>query len=160
MVSSKPIIIVDVDGTLADVTHRLHYIRGHGKPNWKRFFDEQRHDLPKENIVKRVCELAKDHEIVIVTGRPDKYLDETRDWLAKYKIPYSRIFMRPAGDNRPDYIVKKQILGEIGAQRVVLVLDDRPRVCEMYRQSGLKVFEVPSDEWNQEINEIYRKKNL
>ena len=72
-----PIVIVDMDGTLADVGHRLHYIRGRGKPNWKRFFEEQRHDLPKKDILKQVCDLAKAHEIVIVTGRPDKYLDET-----------------------------------------------------------------------------------
>ena len=154
-----PIVIVDMDGTLADVSHRLRYIRGHGKPNWKRFFEEQRHDLPKKDILKQVCDLAKTYEIVIVTGRPDKYLDETAAWLRKYKVPYSRIFMRPAGDHRPDYIVKKQVLGKIGPEQVALVLDDRPRVCEMYRQAGLKVIEVASDEWNKEINEIYRTKS-
>ena len=154
-----PIVIVDMDGTLADVSHRLRYIRGRGKPNWKRFFEEQRHDLPKNRILKQVCDLAKVYEIVIVTGRPDKYLDETAAWLRKYKVPYSRIFMRPAGDHRPDYIVKKQILSKIGPEQVVLVLDDRPRVCEMYRQAGLKVIKVISDAWNKEINEIYRKRS-
>ena len=155
-----PIVIVDMDGTLADVGHRLHYIRGRGKPDWKRFFEEQRHDLPKKRILKQVCELANTHEIVIVTGRPDKYMDETAAWLRKYKVPYSRLYMRPAGDHRPDFLVKKDILKKkIGAHRVVIVLEDRPRVCEMYRQAGLKVIEVPSDQWSQEVNEVYRKKS-
>jgi uncharacterized HAD superfamily protein len=158
--SAKGIVIVDMDGTLADVKHRLKYIRGAGKPNWKRFFQEQRHDKPNKEIKKQVCELAKEHEIVIVTGRPEKYLHETAEWLRKYKIPFSRIFMRPGGDHRPDYVVKKDILEkQIGKDGVVLVIEDRPRVCEMYRKEGLKVVQVASDQWSQEINEVYQKKS-
>jgi uncharacterized HAD superfamily protein len=160
MPEEKPIVIVDMDGTLADVGHRLHYIRGKGKPNWKKFFSEQRHDLPIKAILKQVCELAGDHEIVIVTGRPKQYFHETQQWLRKYKVPYSRLYMRPKGDHRPDFLVKKDILKkDIGAQRVVMVLEDRPRVCEMYRQAGLKVIEVPSDQWSQEVNEVYRERS-
>lgn len=155
----KPIVIVDMDGTLADVNHRLHWIRGPGKKNWKRFFEEQKHDEPNPDIVDQVRQLAKSHEIVIVTGRPDKYQHETAKWLRKYKIPCSRIFMRPAGDHRPDYVVKKEILNQIGPQQVVLVFDDRPQVCDMYRREGLKVVEVASDQTNQEVNEIYQKKS-
>src|SRR2546423_3037234 len=159
MPEEKPIVIVDMDGTLADVGHRLHYIRGKGKPDWKKFFSEQRHDLPIKAILKQVCELAANHEIVIVTGRPEQYFHETQQCLRKYKVPYSRLFMRPAGDHRPDFLVKKDILKKkIGAQRVVMVLEDRPRVCEMYRQAGLKVIEVPSDQWSQEVNEVYRER--
>lgn len=148
-----------MDGTLADVRHRLHHIRGRGKPNWKRFFTEQQHDRPKKDIVAQVRELAKTHEIVIVTGRPEQYMAETARWLRKYNIPFSRIFMRRAGDHRPDYVVKKEILDAIGPERVALVLDDRPRVCEMYRKAGLNVVEVPSDESNQTVNEIYQAKS-
>ena len=160
MPEEKPIVIVDMDGTLADVGHRLHYIRGKGKPDWKKFFSEQRHDLPIKAILKQVCDLAGNHEIVIVTGRPEQYSHETQQWLRKYGVPYSRLYMRPAGDHRLDFLVKKDILKKkIGAQRVVMVLEDRPRVCEMYRQAGLKVIEVPSDQWSQEVNEIYRERS-
>src|SRR5437764_8390195 len=121
MPEEKPIVIVDMDGTLADVGHRLHYIRGKGKPDWKKFFSEQRHDLPIKAILKQVCELAGNHEIVIVTGRPEQYSHETQQWLRKYKVPYSRLYMRPAGDHRPDFLVKKDILKQkIGAQHVVI----------------------------------------
>ena len=158
MAEEKPVVIVDMDGTLADVKHRLHFIRGKGKPNWKKFFQEQRHDRPIKSILKTVCDLASENEIVIVTGRPEQYLHETEQWLRKYKVPYSRIFMRPVGDHRPDFLVKRDILQKkIGKKRVVMVFEDRPRVCEMYRQAGLKVIDVPSDQWTQELNEIYRK---
>lgn len=29
-------IIVDLDGTLANVDHRMHHVRGEGRKNWKR----------------------------------------------------------------------------------------------------------------------------
>lgn len=153
------IIIVDMDGTLADVRHRLRYIRGRGKPNWKRFFQEQRHDPANKRVCRQVRELAQENEIVIVTGRPEQYRAETEGWLGRHKIPYSGIYMRPAGDHRPDFQVKKDILEKIGKQRVALVVEDRPRVCEMYRQQGLNVVQIKSDQWNQEVNEIYQEKS-
>ena len=41
----KPCIIVDVDGTVADLTHRLHYVTN-GNKNWKRFFRDVYMDSP------------------------------------------------------------------------------------------------------------------
>ena len=146
-----------MDGTLADVNHRLHYIQGPEKKNWKRFFEGQVSDTPVDSIRERILQLAADHEIVIVTGRPELYRPGTEAWLHKYHIPYSRVFMRPHGDHRPDYVVKKEILDHIGADRVVMAFDDREPVCDMYRDAGIDVTQVTSDQANQRINEQYRR---
>ncbi len=151
----KPVVIVDLDGTIADIRHRLHFVQGPGKKRWKRFFQAQESDLPVVSVLAKVRELSREHEIVIVTARPDLCRDGTERWLEKHKVPYSRMFMRPAEDRRPDYVVKAEILRKIGKERVVLVFDDRPLVCRMYREAGLKVVEIESDQANQAANELY-----
>lgn len=144
----RPIVIVDMDGTLADVGHRLHHIKGPGKKNWHKFFEGMDEDAPNREIVDMVREYANNHEIVIVTGRPDSYRRRTMQWLKRYDISFSRLFMRPAGDHRPDYVVKKEILNSLGAdkERVTLVIDDRPSVCDMWRECGLNVHQVETGE--------------
>ncbi len=139
--SGKPIVIVDMDGTLADVSHRIHHVRSK-KKDWPRFFATMNEDPPSQIVVNWVKNLPPDFEVVIVTGRPETYLSDTKAWLARHDIPYSRILMRPTGDHRPDYVVKRELLDHIPRDRVAFVIDDRPSVCEMWRACGLRVFQV------------------
>lgn len=135
------VVIVDMDGTLADVSHRLHFLNG-PKKNWKEFFAGMDDDPPSSVIVDWVKKLSPDYEVVIVTGRPEKYRPNTESWLRKYHVPFSRIVMRRHGDHRPDYVVKKDLLDQIGTDRVAFVIDDRPSVCDMWRSCGLRVFPI------------------
>ena|SRR5579884_924522 len=153
----KPIVIVDLDGTLADVRHRLHFVQGPGKKRWKRFFQAQENDIPVASVRARIHELSREHEIVIVTARPDICREGTERWLEKHEIPYSRMYMRSSGDHRPDYVVKREILGRIGKERVVQVFEDRPLVCRMYRDEGLEVVEIESDQASQAVNNDYER---
>jgi hypothetical protein len=130
-----------MDGTLADVTHRLHFLNG-PKKNWKSFFAGMDEDPPSNVVVEWVKNLSPDYEVVIVTGRPENFRSNTESWLRKHHIPFSRIIMRRSGDHRPDYVVKKQLLDQIGRDRVAFVIDDRPSVCDMWRSCGLRVFPI------------------
>lgn len=154
----KPIVILDLDGTIADTTHRQHFVQGPGKKRWKRFFQAQVDDPPILAVLDRVRELSREHEIVIVTGRPMVCREGTEQWLEEHQVPYSRIFMHPDHDHRQDFIVKKEILEKwIGKERVVLVFEDRPLVCQMYREAGLKVVEIESNQANQGVNDLYMR---
>jgi uncharacterized HAD superfamily protein len=141
-------VIVDMDGTLADVRHRVHHVQKRRK-NWKSFFATMHKDPPNHDIVEMVRDLARDHEIIIVSGRPDNYQDVTQEWLRRHDVPYQEIHMRPAGDHRADHIVKREILQRLLAagKKIELVIDDRPSVCDMWRECGLKVHQVKSDLW-------------
>jgi phosphoglycolate phosphatase-like HAD superfamily hydrolase len=154
----KPIVIVDIDGTIADVRHRLHHIKGPGKKNWKAFFEAMDHDSPIEAMIRHVHELEKDHDIIIVTGRPEHYRARTEKWLKDNGVRYSRLFMRPDGDHRPDYAVKVEVLREYPKGQIVLAIDDRGPVCDMYEKNGVRCLRVESDEENQQVNELYREK--
>lgn len=141
MSEPRKIVIVDMDGTLADVSHRLHFLNGPNK-NWKQFFAGMDDDPPSAVVVEWVKNLSPDYEVAIVTGRPDKYRLNTEAWLRKHGVEFSRIIMRRSGDHRPDYVVKKDLLDEVGHERVAFVIDDRPSVCDMWRALGLRVYQV------------------
>lgn len=149
--SSRSIVIVDIDGTLADVGHRLHHIKGSGQKNWHAFFERMDDDSPNQEIVDMVRAYAKEHEIFIMTGRPDSYRERTIAWLKRFAVPFSRLYMRRTRDHRPDYVVKKEIFEALGEdkQRVALVIDDRPSVCDMWRNCGLKVLRVENGEFDE-----------
>ncbi len=154
---SREIVIVDIDGTIADVRHRLHHIKGPKKKNWKAFFEAMDRDTPIRPVIERVRELARTSEIVIITGRPESYEARTLAWLARHDVPFSRLLMRRSGDHRQDFVAKEDLLHELPAGRVTLAIDDRAPVCEMYRRHGIEVIEVASDVENQDVNEAYRK---
>ncbi len=156
---SKSIVIVDIDGTIADVRHRLHHIKGPGKKNWKEFFEAMDRDTAIEPMIAQVHELERDHDIIVVTGRPEHYRRRTEKWLRDHGIRYLRLFMRPDGDHRPDYTVKAEVLREFPKGQIVLAIDDRPRVCDMWEENGIRCIRVDSDEENQQVNELYRKKS-
>ena len=129
-------IIVDVDGTVANHI------------GVRNAFDETMvlHDTPWEPIIEMVRRLYPSRNICVVSGRHDYCGDDTCDWLEMHACPFDHILMRYSGDNRSDAIVKQEILDElcavIGKENIEFVIDDRPRVCEMWRSNGIPVRQV------------------
>ena len=131
----KKTIIVDVDGTIADMTHRLHYIRGPGKKDWDKCFSQMDKDTPIENVVSMVIGFAEDYSIAIVTARPERYREVTETWLKENKIVYDVLLMRKDNDKRDDDIIKRELLNKyFKKDNVYLAIDDRPRVVNMYKE--------------------------
>jgi phosphoglycolate phosphatase-like HAD superfamily hydrolase len=138
---SRDIVLVDMDGTLADVSHRLHHLKGPRK-DWNQFFRLMHRDPPSEIVLKWVQNLAPEYRVFIVTGRPEKYLPQTIEWLARQHVNYEKILMRRNGDHRPDYVVKRDLLNSVEKDRVAFVIDDRPTVCDIWRRCGLRTIQV------------------
>jgi uncharacterized HAD superfamily protein len=146
MPAERKDVIVDIDGTLADVSHRLHHIRGKRK-KWKKFFELMSEDKPVQEIIDRVIELAQNHNIYVVTGRPDNYREVTEAWLELHGLPYEALYMRKADDYRTDDVVKQEILDKhFDKDNVALVIEDRPRVIRMWKENGLTVLDVGTGE--------------
>lgn len=135
-------IIVDLDGTLADIRIRLKHLEGNRK-DWKGFNKtietDEIHHWCREIIIR----FASDHYIIIVSGRTDELRDQTLEWLTKYQVPFHFLFMRKSFDMRPDQMIKEEIYRQkIKDQYSVLfVLDDRQKVVDMWRSLGLVVLQ-------------------
>lgn len=133
----KKCIIVDIDGTVA--------LRN---PTFDRSpFDYSlvRTDLPNQEVVDIIRSLWESgYKIVFVSGRSDECFNDTFKWLTHFCPPFVKLLMRKKGDDRPDYVVKREIYDKHIKfdYDVVAVFDDRNSVVEMWRQLGLTCFQV------------------
>jgi FMN phosphatase YigB (HAD superfamily) len=138
----QQLVLVDMDGTLADVSHRVHHVRGRGRKNWGAFFRAMVHDPPHEVIADWVRNLKPEYTVVILSGRPSEYARHTVEWLRQYEIPFDHLLMRRSGDHRPDHVVKKELMDTLPRDRIAFVIDDRASVCRMWRDQGLRCFQI------------------
>lgn len=145
-------VIVDLDGTVADM--------GKGQPGRRSPYDWHRvgEDTPIGPIVElvRILRIAG-HQIVFVSGRDEVCRLVTQHWLIEHGASVGfgvgpaddRLFMRPAGDMRPDEQIKAEIYKHDiePAWEVAYVLDDRSKVVRMWRDLGLTVLAVADGEF-------------
>lgn len=129
-------IICDIDGTLAHMVDR-------GPFEWEKVGS----DLIDEvvlGILQLHTDEGSDTRILLVSGRDSVCKLETQAWLRENNINYHELFMRPAGDNRKDTIIKRELFDEYIRDKydVQFVLDDRNAVVAMWRSMGLKCFQV------------------
>jgi len=76
-------IIFDLDGTLADITHRLHFIQKEPK-DWDGFFAACVADKPIAHTIEIMNILMNRDRVEIWTGRSDIVREETIRWLDIY----------------------------------------------------------------------------
>lgn len=136
--------VFDIDGTLADASHRLHYINNTPK-NWPAFFEACHDDAVIEPIAKVArLMLANAYPIAYVTGRPEQYMAQTVEWLAKNYLwngSQTTIFMRSTGDKRPDEVVKPELIKQL-PYPVTAIFEDRTRVVQKWRELGYTCLQV------------------
>ena len=133
---AKNVAIVDIDGVLADVRHRVHYVEQRPK-NWKRFFAAAVHDEPHPEGLAVVAKLAEDHQVVFLTGRPEHLRDDTTAWLARHGLAEHKLIMRPDGDRGPSARFKLREVQRMARHRTIaIVVDDDESVIATMRDGG------------------------
>jgi phosphoglycolate phosphatase-like HAD superfamily hydrolase len=142
------LIVFDIDGTLANIEHRLDYVRSKPK-NWPAFDAGIPNDKVNEPVATIFRKFAVDmafHDVVLASGRNERSRYATEKWLADNKLHgYQKLYMRKADDYRADNIVKDEIIDQIIADYGKLPdmwFDDRPRVVRAVRKRGIFVFDV------------------
>lgn len=143
-------VIFDLDGTLCDISHRLHHVQGENK-NWDAFYKDCVNDVPKDNVIEMLCCLEEYHDIIISSGRSEDVRKETEEWLDKNNVKYNQLLMRPTKCYTPDNALKKMWLdtGKLGPKEEILfVVEDRDRMVQMWRGAGLTCLQV--DQWDEE----------
>jgi predicted kinase len=130
--------LVDIDGTLAVNTTRSPFA-------WDRVHE----DSINPAVAELVKQLAKHQAIIVLSGRSAVCRDLTLGWLAQYEIPHTELLMRPKDDQQPDDRLKAELYAMHVRDRynVLGVIDDRPKVCRMWRGLGLSVFQVGNPDY-------------
>lgn len=137
-----PVAVVDIDGVLADVRHRLPHLDSR-PPDWRAFFATMDDDQPLPEGLAVAAELAHEHRIVYLTGRPARYADVTARWLRTHGLPEGEVICRPDGDRRPAHVLKLAAVEALARHsRIAVCVDDNPKVVTSLRAGGFTVFEA------------------
>lgn len=135
--------VFDIDGTIADLSHRLPFIQKTPK-DWDGFFSACDDDAPIEHM----CDLARllvcETPVVYVSGRSDQVREQTEFWLKKNELWFGSLYMRQEGDHRPDYQIKAELLDQLTADgfEPIMAFDDRDQVVRMWRERGVPCAQV------------------
>ena len=130
--------LVDIDGTLAINNTRSPFA-------WDRVAEDALNLVVATTIEK----LGRDTDIILLSGRSSVCYDLTVAWLKQHEVNYKNLLMRPANDQRSDDILKSELYYFHIRDRynVIGVIDDRPKVCRMWRNLGLSVFQVGNPDY-------------
>jgi acid phosphatase class B len=131
-------VIVDLDGTISQK----------GERGWYEY-SKVSGDIPVERIIRLVRMLhLNGMNIVFCTGREETCMKQSVEWIRRHvfmnDVEPVEIYMRPTKDNRPDFVVKKEIYRNLiePKHNVWFVLDDRNSVVKMWREIGLTCLQV------------------
>ena len=149
-------IIVDMDGTLADIGQRLRRAESNPPPgkrmDWDIFLDPvvmAHTDKPNQHVVHLVKTLQETgHTIIITSARNERHRAVTSQQLDEWGIKYEKLYLRADGDFRPDDITKTEIFRQILIDGYMpkIAIDDRDKVVKMWRELGLHCWQVEKTE--------------
>ena len=142
----KDIIVCDLDGTLCNIDHRLHFVQvAEGAPrvansgdiiyprkDWNSFFA----GVPNDTVNKPVLEVLERFQfegfkIIFSSGRPERCRADTVQWFYKHTDLFE--------DTKAGETISAELRHK---DRVLFVLDDRDQVVDMWRRNGLTCFQV------------------
>lgn len=142
-------VIFDIDGTLANIEHRLHHIEG-DKKDWDGFHKECHLDTTYPKIIE-MTHIMRDagYRIVMCTGRGEQNRQATEKWLVENEIPCVLLLMRAEGNFESDFIIKRRMVGYLieEGHDIHYAFEDRDRVVEMYREIGITCFQVKKGDY-------------
>jgi hypothetical protein len=144
-------IIFDIDGVLADNSHRTHFIKGETK-HWDMYYDAMGADPVIQATADILADMTLTHHVVLCTGRPEKYRERTMQWLQGANLDelIDHMYMRPDGDFRPNPVIKEWqarcVMDRFGPIGMVFE-DDERSVKEWLRYSPV-VFHVKGKGYN------------
>lgn len=130
---NKPCIIFDIDGTILDSSHRDPFSTSD---------EEILNDKENEGLCEIIRSMYFKLPFVIITARDEKYKDVTLSWIHKHiGEPTGGIYMRKRGDNRPDFIVKEELLEEVLKEYKPLLAFEDSIICAlMYEKKGIQTW--------------------
>lgn len=132
------LLIVEIDGTLADLSARQERYLERDPKDWEGFHSDRAiaTDVPYVNEIAFVLSFWAngENDIQIWTGRPKSSEDATREWLKKHAdIADIRMRMRPTDSREKIRTLKETWLKKLPSTENVFVLDNRKDCVSLWR---------------------------
>lgn len=139
----EPAIIVDVDGTLVDVSAIRHYVMGGGRKDFDSFHAAAKFCPPIDSTLKLIKLMHPSVHVIVVTARRRTWEYQTRQWLNQW-VGFDELHMREDGDHRKDFDVKRDILASLRERfEIVLAIDDNPSVIALWESEDIQTIRIP-----------------
>jgi hypothetical protein len=144
------IIIVDLDGTLYNSVGRSHLAKA---GLWDDFHSQSVFDQPNYDVLELVQLLSKDHTMLGITGRNERFRNITNAWLTRWSVPLDDLLMRPDGNYHPDTEVKLSLLHRwLGKnnrtmREIWFAMEDRDKMVDAWRNANIPCYQVRAGEY-------------
>ena len=133
-------VIVDMDGTLCDVTAVVHL---QAEPDGFTAFHHACAECPPHRAVVEWCveHHGRGHAILVLTGRDDWSRELTEQWLSEHlPIPIAGLHMRGDGDFRSNIVIKREIHSQLAQIfDIRAAIDDDPEIVGLWQEVGIPV---------------------
>jgi predicted nucleotidyltransferase len=127
-------IIVDIDGTIADISGRSPY-------DYSKVFD----DAPIAEVCALVANMKEaGYHIIYLSGRPESTRQDTLKWLKKYSMPEGPLYLSADKDKRSSTIIKTETYNAHIKDKyaVQFALEDRGKNVKAWRELGIRCLQV------------------
>lgn len=141
------IILFDIDNTLADMDHRIHYVQ-RDPIDYEEFEAQAAYDQPIWPTIMTAQAYKKaGKQVWVWSGRTTNIYDLTAKWLVDNNVPYDQLLLRSpeVAEREPAELTKLNWLlhGPVPADRVTCAFDDDRNVVRVLRtKGGIQVFHV------------------
>lgn len=136
--------ILDLDNCISDDRHRRCWLEDYSIKRTQRLEEyHARCEMDKFDWDVDLYGMVPDTNIIIFTGRPRMYQEETLGWLFDNGIFTDYLFMRPEYNKMSNIDLKEMYLYElknyqkIEGKDIKMAYDDIPLVIDMYRKNGI-----------------------
>lgn len=148
----KDWIIVDLDRTLCDASHRAHLAQA---GQWDEYHAGISGDATREDIEKALRAICTHYYILLCSQRDERYRTATQQWLIDHDIDsiVDEILMRPTGNFDPEDKLKVWLVDEFfegrdkALESVICVLENREQVVLAFRDAGYRCWQTSAGEY-------------
>lgn len=150
MIRRKPqAIIFDLDGTLCDCEHRVHFMRERPKRR------EEFHSACVFDKVVPACKALIDMaeekgiKVILLSARPARFKPLTEEWLTKNNIHYDQLILSHYPElSDPDYKLKmyRELIEPF--TEVLFTVDDRDSVVQMWRDNAITCLDIAGNHFS------------
>lgn len=142
----KKVIVVDIDGTLTDTSHRNEYAEKKDFDTFNSLCMKDKPNLVMINLIKKYQE--EGYEIHAYSGRSSLYQEQTIEYFKNLGIEFDLIKTRNEGNLIPSKNLKgswiqKNIINE--GKELVAVYEDDDTVINSLRNKGYNVIDVKKE---------------
>lgn len=181
-----PLVAFDLDGTVVNSNERIQKMQNKkdklddnlskvtkGKEKFKilrNFHSNVDTDKPYEHMIKLI-NLYKNSgfEVMVLTARPNEYLEVNKEFIKKWELPFDLYVGRPINNGFPDTEGKYSWLNEnVAKERVRGFFEDRKEIVEYFNKKGkVYAYDVEDFHKNQSnkkmqslVNDCLNRKNV